>query len=298
MLRIAKNIFDLVGNTPLVRINNLNPNKKVIIFAKLEKFNPSCSVKDRIVKYLLWKAEKERKIKKGDTIIEATSGNTGIALAMMANLKGYKAKIIMPTSMSLERKKLLKMLGAEIIYVKDENEAIYLAKEISQKKGYFYLNQFENEENSLAHYETTAREILEQTKGKIEMFLAGMGTGGTITGVGKRLKEFNQKIKIVGVEPALKDEDKIQGLKNFRESSYKPPIIDEKFVDEIILVREKEAMNTTKQLIKKEGLLVGISSGAVMWATIQKVKKIKKKMKIVILFADGLEKYFSTKLFD
>lgn len=297
MLKVAENIFQLIGNTPLVKINNLNENKKVNIFAKLEKFNPFGSVKDRVVKYLIEEAEKEGKIRRGDTIVEATSGNTGISLAVVASLKGYKVKIVMPRTMSEERKKILKMLGTEIIFVNNENEAIRLAKKLSEEKKYFYLNQFENKLNVKVHYETTGKEILDQLNGKIDMFIAGIGTGGTITGVGKRLKEFNPKIKIIGVEPEIKAEDKIQGLKNFRHSTYKPPIIDERVIDEIFTVKDKAAITTARQLIKNEGLFVGVSSGAVMYIALQKAKKIKNKKTIVVLFADGAERYLSTELF-
>lgn len=291
-------ILDLIGNTPLVKINKLSTKNSATILAKLEKFNPSGSVKDRIVLYMIERAEKEGKLKKGMTIIEPTSGNTGISLAMIGAIKGYKIKIVMPKSMSIEKRKILKALGAELILIDDKKwrgEAIIFAKKLAKEKDYFLLNQFENPVNVLAHYETTGREIIEQTKGKIDMFIAGIGTGGTIVGVGKRLKEFNPKIKIVGVEPYLNS--KIQGLKNFSDSDYKPPVLNFSVIDEIERIHDRDAFKMTKELAKKEGLFMGFSSGAVMYIAIKKAKELGKNKTIVVLFPDGGEKYLSTKYY-
>lgn len=299
MVKVGNNIIDLIGNTPLVKIKNLVSENDATIFAKLEKFNPSGSVKDRVAKYMIEQAEKEGKLKKGMTIIEPTSGNMGIALAMIGAVKGYKVKIVMPKSMSLERRKIIKAFGAELILIEDEkwrDEAIEFTKNLAKEKGYFMPNQFENEINVLAHYETTGKEIIEQTQGKINIFVAGIGSGGTIMGVGKRLKEFNPKIKIVGVEPY--PNSKIQGLKNFRQSNYKPPIIDVTKIDEIVMIKDEDAFEMTKKLAEKEGLFVGISSGAAMHVALKKAKELGKGKTIVVIFPDGGEKYLSTNLYD
>lgn len=298
MLKISKNIGDLVGNTPLVKINKLTGKNDATIFAKLEKFNPSGSVKDRIALYMIERAEKEGKLKKGMTIIEPTSGNTGISLAMIGAIKGYKVKIIMPKSMSIERRKIIQAFGAELILVREEewrDAAISFTKRLAKENGYYMPNQFENQANVLAHYETTGREIIEQTKGKIDMFITGIGTGGTIVGAGKRLKEFNPKIKIVGVEPYLNS--KIQGLKNFSDSNYKPPILNFSVIDEIERIHDHDAFKMTKELAKKEGLFMGFSSGAVMYIALKKAKELGKGKIIVVLFPDGGEKYLSTKYY-
>lgn len=295
MLKISENIIDLIGETPLVKINKFTEEGDATILAKLEKFNPSGSVKDRIAKYMIERAEKEGKLTKGKIIIEPTSGNTGIALAMVAAAKGYKIKIVMPESMSIERRKIMKALGAELILI-NHNEwrdaAIEFTKKIAEREGYFMPNQFENYTNVLAHYETTGKEIIEQANGKIDMFIAGIGTGGTIMGVGKRLKEFNPKIKIVGVE--VYPDSKIQGLKNFSSSNYTPPILDVNQIDEKVMIKDEDAFRTTRELVEKEGLFVGISSGAVMYVAIKKARELGKGKTIITIFPDGGEKYLST----
>ena len=295
MLKISENIIDLIGETPLVKINKFTEEGDATILAKLEKFNPGGSVKDRIAKYMIERAEKEGKLTKGKIIIEPTSGNTGIALAMVAAAKGYKIKIVMPESMSIERRKIMKALGAELILI-NHNEwrdvAIEFTKKIAEKEGYFMPNQFENYTNVLAHYETTGKEIIEQANGKIDMFIAGIGTGGTIMGVGKRLKEFNPKIKIVGVE--VYPDSKIQGLKNFSSSNYTPPILDVNQIDEKVMIKDEDAFRTTRELVEKEGLFVGISSGAVMYVAIKKARELGKGKTMITLFPDGGEKYLST----
>jgi cysteine synthase B len=288
------NILDTIGNTPLVKIQKLNPNPKVNIFAKLEGFNPTGSIKDRIALYMVERAEKEGILKKGKTIIEPTSGNTGISLAMIGAIKGYKVKIVMPKTMSIERRKMLKFFGAELILVKEKewrDGAIRFTKSLVKKdKNLVLLNQYENEANVRAHYETTGKEIIEQMGDKkIDVFVAGIGTGGTITGVGRRLKEKYPDIKIVGVFPRPKT--KIQGLKSIEEG-YIPPILDLKIIDEKIIVKDKEAFEMTKKLAREEGIFVGVSSGAALFAALKIAKRLSSG-NIVVIFPDRGEKYLS-----
>jgi cysteine synthase B len=288
------NILDTIGNTPLVKIQKLNPNPKVNIFAKLEGFNPTGSIKDRIALYMVERAEKEGILKKGKTIIEPTSGNTGISLAMIGAIKGYKVKIVMPKTMSIERRKMLKFFGAELILVKEKewrDGTIRFTKSLIKKdKNLVLLNQYENEANVRAHYETTGKEIIEQMGDKkIDVLVAGVGTGGTITGVGKRLKEKYPDVKIVGVFPRPKT--KIQGLKSIEEG-YIPPILDLKIIDEKIIVEDKEAFEMTKKLAREEGIFVGLSSGAALFAALKIAKRLSSG-NIVVIFPDRGEKYLS-----
>lgn len=292
-----KNILDTIGNTPLVKIEKLNPNPKVNIFAKLEGFNPTGSVKDRIALFMVKKAEKEGILTKGKTIIEPTSGNTGISLAMVGAVKGYKVIVVMPETMSIERRKMIKAFGAELILVKEEewrDGAIKFTKELVKKdKNLVLLNQYENEANVLAHYETTGKEILEQMGDKkIDVFVAGIGTGGTIMGAGRRLREKYPDIEIVGVEPRIKT--KIEGLRSTEE--YLPPILNLKEINQRVIVEDEEAFEMTREIIKKEGIFVGVSSGAALSVAIQKAKEMESG-NIVVIFPDRGEKYFSTKLF-
>jgi cysteine synthase B len=288
------NILDTIGNTPLVRIQKLNPNPKVNIFAKLEGFNPTGSVKDRIALYMIKKAEKEGLLNKEKTIIEPTSGNTGISLAMIGAIKGYKVKIVMPETMSIERRKILEFFGAELILVEEKewrDGAIRFIKSLVKKdKNLVLLNQYENEANVRAHYETTGKEIIEQMGGKkIDVLVAGVGTGGTITGVGKRLKEKYPDVKIVGVFPRPKT--KIQGLRSIEEG-YIPPILDLKIIDEKIIVKDEEAFEMTKKLAQKEGIFAGLSSGAALFAALKIAKRLSSG-NIVVIFPDRGEKYLS-----
>ncbi len=263
------------------------------IYIKLEGLNPSGSIKDVPVYYMLLNAENKGLIKPGDTIVEATSGNTGISLAMIGAIKGYKIKIVMPESVSIERRKIIQSYGAELILTPKEkgvDGAIKKAKELSKK--YFYLNQYENEYNWKAHYHITGNEILRQTNYKITHFVAGIGTGGTITGVGKRLKEFNENIKIIGVEP-VKGHN-IQGLKNMEESK-KPKIFDESILDEKYYVNDKQAFSTARMLAKN-GFFVGMSTGASVYVALKLSKKYKNAF-IVAISPDSGYKYLSTNLF-
>jgi len=293
-----KNILETIGNTPLVKIEKLNPNPRVNIFAKLEGFNPTGSVKDRIALAMVEKAERDGVLFKGKIILEPTSGNTGISLAMVGAVKGYKVKIVMPEIMSIERQKILKAFGAELILVKKEDwrdAAIKFTKELAKKdKNLVLLNQYENEANVMAHYETTGKEILEQLKEKqIDIFVAGIGTGGTIMGVGRKLKEKYPNLKIIGVEPRVETE--IEGLRSTEE--YLPPILNFKEIDQRIIIEDEDAFFTTKEIIKKEGIFVGISSGAALYVAIQKAKEMISG-NIVVIFPDRGEKYLSTRLFE
>ena len=291
-------ILDCIGNTPLARLDKINPNPKVKILAKLEGNNPGGSVKDRIAYYMVQEAEKSGKLKNGATILEATSGNTGIGLAMVGTAKGYKVKLVMPECVSMERRKVLEAFGAELV-LSPGNEgtdgAIRLCHKIydEDKGGYFMPNQFDNEANIKAHYETTGREIYEQTKGEVSVFIAGMGTTGTLMGAGRRLKEYNSNIKIIGIEPYLGH--RIQGLKNMKESIV-PKIFNPSALDEKLNVNDDDAFNTTRLLAMEEGLFVGMSSGAAMWAAVKQAKEMKEGT-IVVILPDRGDRYLSTALF-
>ncbi|MGC1454389.1 MAG: PLP-dependent cysteine synthase family protein [Nitrospirota bacterium] len=291
-------ILDCIGNTPLALLDKINPNPKVRLFGKLEGNNPGGSVKDRIAWYMVKSAESEGKLSKGSTILEATSGNTGIGLAMVGTARGYKVKLVMPECVSMERRKVLEALGAELV-LSPGNEgtdgAIRLAHRLydEHRNGYFMPNQFDNPANSLAHYETTGREIYEQTKGEVSVFVAGMGTTGTLMGAGKRLKEFNSSITVVGVEPHLGH--KIQGLKNMTESIV-PKIFNPKAIDQKWSVVDDEAFTMTRRLALEEGLFVGMSSGAAMWVAVKKAKEMINGT-IVVILPDRGDRYLSTALF-
>jgi cysteine synthase B len=291
-------ILDCIGNTPLARLDRINPNPNVRLYAKLEGNNPGGSVKDRIAWYMVKAAEEEQILKRGSTILEATSGNTGIGLAMVGTAQGYKVKLVMPACVSLERRKVLEAFGAELI-LSPGNEgtdgAIRLVHKIydENRNGYFMPNQFDNAVNSKAHYETTGKEVYEQTKGEVSVFVAGMGTTGTLMGAGKRLKEYNSSITILGVEPTLGH--KIQGLKNMSESII-PKIFNPKALDEKWTVQDDDAFTITRRLALEEGLFVGMSSGAAMWAGIMKAKEMKGGT-IVVILPDRGDRYLSTALF-
>jgi len=290
-------ILQCIGNTPIASID-LNPNPAVELFAKLEGNNPGGSVKDRIAMYMVEAAEKEGRLTKDKIILEATSGNTGIGLAMVATAKRYRLKLTMPACVSIERRRILEAFGAELILT-PSNEgtdgAIRLAHKILSEDPdrYFMPNQFDNEANIMAHYETTGKEIIDQTQGRITHFVAGMGTTGTLMGVGRRLKEFNKDISIVGVEPVLNH--RIQGLKNMSES-IKPKIFDPGMIDEHYYVNDEEAFDTTRMLAIKEGLFVGMSSGAAMHIALRKSSELKEGV-IVVLLPDRGDRYLSTSLF-
>ena len=297
--KMNENIVKLIGNTPLVRINKLNPNKNVEIYAKLERFNPGGSVKDRIGLSMIEAAEKSGELTKDKIIMEPTSGNTGIGIAMVAAAKGYKSLLLMSESVSVERRKILKAYGADILLTDPKKgtdgaieKAYAMAKEEPDK--YVLLDQFNNENNWRAHFETTGKEIWEQTDGKVTMFVASMGTTGTLMGVSKRLKQFNPKVKIVGVEPNFGH--KLQGLKSLKEA-YKPGIYNKNMVDEKVYIDDEDAFEMARKLTKEEGIFAGMSCGAAMHVAIEKAKELSEGL-IVVLLPDGGEKYLSTPLFE
>ncbi|MFH1255924.1 MAG: cysteine synthase family protein [Candidatus Diapherotrites archaeon] len=297
-MKIAEDVIGLIGNTQMVRINGLNPNKNVSIYAKLEGNNPGGSIKDRIALKMLEQAEAEGKLKKGKTIIEPTSGNTGIGLAMIGAIKGYPVEIVMSEAVSIERRKMIQAFGGKILLTDAKlgtDGAIMKARELVRKnpEKYFMPDQFSNEYNKIAHYKTTADEIWRQMEGKIDYFVSAIGTSGTIMGVGKYLKERNPDIKIVCAEPTKGHY--IQGLKNMQEAIV-PTIYDASKIDETIMVETETAFETARKVIKEEGLFVGMSSGAAMYASMEIAKKIRKGT-IVTIFADRGEKYLTTNLF-
>ena len=302
---IANNVFELIGKTPVVKLNKIVEKEWAEIYLKLEFFNPAGSVKDRVAFSMIEKAEKEGKLKKGSVIIEPTSGNTGIGLAMVGAAKGYKVIIVMPDTMSMERRMLLTAYGAEVVLTPGKlgmEGAIKKAEElVRQNKNYFMPQQFENFANPLIHEETTAKEIIEDFKEGLDAFVAGVGTGGTITGVGKILKNKFSNIKIIGVEPYLAavlsgkepGPHKIQGIG----AGFIPKVLDKNVIDEVIAVKDEDAFEVTRLLAKKEGILGGISTGASLWAAIEVAKKLGKGKKVLAIAPDSGERYLSTQLF-
>jgi len=308
MAQIAKNLTDLIGNTPLLELTNYNRAHGTAgrIIAKLEYFNPAGSVKDRIGFAMIDDAEKKGLIGKGSIIIEPTSGNTGIALAFVAASKGYRLVLTMPETFSIERRNLLKALGAELVLTPGSEGmggAIRRAEEIhAETPGSFIPQQFKNPANPEIHRRTTAEEIWHDTDGKVDVFIAGVGTGGTITGVGEILKERNPGVKIIAIEPAdspvlssgQKGPHKIQGIG----AGFVPAILNRSVIDEIITVKNEDAFQTSRALARQEGLLVGISSGAAVWAALQVAKRPEHKGKnIVVVLPDTGERYLSTVLY-
>jgi cysteine synthase B len=292
-LRRYGHVFELVGNTPMVRINNMNPNPNVEIYAKLEWFNPMGSLKDRVPLQMIQRAEEEGVLRGNKTILEATSGNTGISVAWVAALKGYKCVIVMPKSSSIERRRIMKALGAKLILASTEREAIQKARQMAKNPKFFLTNQFANEVNWRTHYQTTGEEIWKQTEGKITHFVAGCGTSGTLMGVARRLREHNERIQIIGVWPS-KPNHRQEGLLNPEE--FCPEILDANEIDKTITVEDEEAIAYTRRLLHKEGLFVGISSGSAIYGAIQTAKEIGSGL-IVALFADHGFKYLSTGCF-
>lgn len=293
---IANSVLDLIGNTPLVQIHTLNPNPNVKIFVKLEGQNPGGSVKDRIALRMIEQAEKQGILTKDKIILEPTSGNTGIGLALVGAIKGYKVRLTMSAGMSNERKLMLRALGADIIETdptKGTDGAIIKAREMYKKNSdkYWMPNQFENPQNPIAHF-ATADEIIDQLP-DIDIFIAGMGTSGTLMGTSTRLKEYNKNIQIIGAEPQLNH--KIQGLKNMNEAIV-PKIYREDKLDKKVVIQNEAAFETARKLARSEGIFVGMSAGAAMSAAITEARKIKKG-NIVVLLPDRGEKYLSTELF-
>jgi cysteine synthase len=291
-----KNIIDAVGYTPLVEMRRISPNKNVKIFAKLEGQNPggSGSTKDRAAKYMIEKAEQSGELTKGMTIIEATSGNTGIALAWLGHNKGYKVVIVMPDNMSIERQRLIRLFGAELILTEGAygmDKAINTAKEMtSRDKNYYMPDQFSNPANPLAHYETTGVEIINDfPHDRIDAFIAGIGTGGTIVGVSRKLREKYPDIRIIGVEPPATDT--IQGLR-CASKGFIPSILDFSLITESVIVNSQQAVVATRELLDKEGIFAGLSSGAAVHQALKVAKEIDRG-NIVVLLPDGGWKYLS-----
>ena len=295
---IYENILQTIGNTPLVRINKLNPNPAVSILAKIEGNNPTGSIKDRIALKMIEQAEADGSLVSGKTIIEPTSGNTGIGLAMIGVVKGYDVEIVMSSAVSSERIKMIRSFGAKVTLTDASlgtDGAIMKARELVKQypDKYFMPDQFSNRYNKIAHYKTTSEEIWKQTNGKIDYLVSAIGTSGTIMGVGKALKENNPKIKIVCAHPVKGHY--IQGLKNMEEAIV-PSIYDRTKIDDTIMVETDAAFEMARQIVKNEGIFVGMSSGAAMYAAVEIAGRISSGV-IVVIFPDRGEKYLTTGLF-
>ncbi|MDP2940289.1 MAG: cysteine synthase A [Candidatus Omnitrophota bacterium] len=299
--KIAKDVSELIGQTPIVKLNRIVEPSMSEILAKLENFNPGGSVKDRICFSMIEDAEKKGLLKRGSTIIEPTSGNTGIGLSMISAIKGYKCILTMPETMSLERIYIIKSYGAEVILtsgIEGMSGAIKKAEELLKKiPNSFMPQQFKNPANPEIHRKTTAQEILQATNGNLDAFVAGVGTGGTITGVGEVLKKYNDKIKVIAVEPknsaVLSGKQagphKIQGIG----AGFVPEILNKKIIDRIIQVDDNDAFKTSKRLAQEEGLFVGVSSGAATWAALNVARDLGKGKTVVVVLPDTGERYFS-----
>ena len=301
---IADSVPELIGNTPLVRLSRVVPAGAAEVLGKLESLNPAGSVKDRIALAMIEDAEARGVLKPGDTIVEPTSGNTGIGLAMVAAVKGYKLMLTMPEDMSVERRRLLQRYGAQLVLtpaIEGMSGAVYAAQEMSEKKGAFFMpQQFNNPANPEIHRKTTAREILEATDGRIDAFVAGVGTGGTITGVGEVLKAELPDVRVVAVEPSRSPvlgggKAGIHGIQGIG-ASFVPGVLNREAYDELIEVKDEDANAMTVRLTKEEGLLVGISSGANVWAAVQVAKKLGAGKRVVTILADTGERYLSVSL--
>ncbi|KAF1678551.1 cysteine synthase A [Bacillus mexicanus] len=305
MVRVANSITELIGNTPIVKLNRLADENSADVYLKLEYMNPGSSVKDRIGLAMIEAAEKEGKLKAGDTIIEPTSGNTGIGLAMVAAAKGLKAILVMPDTMSMERRNLLRAYGAELVLTpgaEGMKGAIQKAEELAEKHGYFVPQQFNNPSNPEVHRQTTGKEIVEQFgDDQLDAFVAGIGTGGTITGAGEVLKEAYPSIKIYAVEPSdspvlsggKPGPHKIQGIG----AGFVPDILNTEVYDEIFPVKNEEAFEYARRAAREEGILGGISSGAAIYAALQVAKKLGKGKKVLAILPSNGERYLSTPLY-
>ncbi|PEB21209.1 cysteine synthase A [Bacillus toyonensis] len=303
-MRVAQSISELIGKTPIVKLNRIVESDSADVYLKLEFMNPGSSVKDRIALAMIEDAEKKGLLKEGDTIIEPTSGNTGIGLAMVAAAKGYKAILVMPETMSIERRNLLRAYGAELVLTpgpEGMGGAIRKATELAKEHGYFIPQQFQNQSNPEIHRLTTGPEIVEQMGDQLDAFIAGIGTGGTITGAGEVLKEAYKDIKIYAVEPAdspvlsggKPGPHKIQGIG----AGFIPETLDVKVYDEIIQVKTEQAFEYARRVAKEEGILVGISSGAVIYAATEVAKKLGKGKKVLVIIPSNGERYLSTPLY-
>ncbi|EKS8365606.1 cysteine synthase A [Bacillus thuringiensis] len=303
-MRVAQSVSELIGKTPIVKLNRIVESDSADIYLKLEFMNPGSSVKDRIALAMIEDAEKKGLLKEGDTIIEPTSGNTGIGLAMVAAAKGYNAILVMPETMSIERRNLLRAYGAELVLTpgpEGMGGAIRKATELAKEHGFFIPQQFKNQSNPEIHRLTTGPEIIEQMGDQLDAFIAGIGTGGTITGAGEVLKEAYKDIKIYAVEPAdspvlsggKPGPHKIQGIG----AGFVPETLDVKVYDEIIQVKTEQAFEYARRVAKEEGILVGISSGAVIYAATEVAKKLGKGKKVLVIIPSNGERYLSTPLY-
>ncbi|MBS4210823.1 cysteine synthase A [Bacillus sp. FJAT-50079] len=304
MAILVNSIADLVGNTPVVKLNRMVDEGSADVYVKLEYMNPGSSVKDRIALAMIEAAEKEGKLNAGDTIIEPTSGNTGIGLAMIAAAKGYKAILVMPDTMSMERRNLLRAYGAELVLTPGSegmNGAIKKANELAADHGYFVPQQFENMANPEIHRLTTGKEIVEQMGAELDAFVSGIGTGGTITGAGEVLKETYENIKIYAVEPedspvlsgGKPGPHKIQGIG----AGFVPGVLNTEIYDEVITIKNEEAFDFARRAAKEEGILGGISSGAAISAALKVAKKLGKGKKVLAVLPSNGERYLSTPLY-
>lgn len=298
-MKAYSNILETIGKTPLVKINRLNPNPKCEIYAKIEGFNPAGSVKERIAYSMIMAAEKEGRLKKGQTIVESSSGNTGIGLAMVAAVKGYSVLITMPDNVSVERRQILKAFGATIELTPGEfgtDGAWDKADEIhaSNPEKYCRIHQYKDENNWKAHYMTTGPEIWEQMEGKIDYYVVGLGTTGTIVGGGRFLKEKNPNLKIIAVEPTRKH--KQQGLRNLKKARV-PDIFDPSIIEETLTSEDQDAFEMTRKLCSDEGIFAGISCGAVLWGACEVAKKAPDGSRIVVVLPDRGDKYLSSGVF-
>lgn len=307
MARIGNSVTELIGQTPIVRLNRLTGPEDAEVYLKLEYFNPGSSVKDRIALAMVEAAEKEGNLQQGDTIIEPTSGNTGIGLAMIAAAKGYKSVLVMPETMSMERRNLLRAYGAELVLtpgpdgMNGPNGAIKTAEKLAAENGWFMPQQFKNEANPEVHRLTTGPEIVESMGGQLDAFISGIGTGGTITGAGQVLKEHYPGIHIVAVEPTdspvlsggKPGPHKIQGIG----AGFVPEVLDTKIYDEIIQVTNDQSYETARKAAREEGILGGVSSGAAIYAALQVAKKLGKGKKVLAIIPSNGERYLSTPLY-
>jgi cysteine synthase len=293
---MTTDLLSLIGNTPLLELPHLAPHKGVSIFAKLEGQNPSGSVKDRIVLAMVEAAERRGELKPGNTIVEASSGNTAIALAMVGKQKGYGVHVVIPRRVAPSIADILRLFGARVTWCGSEGgmkSAIDLAIELAKDHGHYYLHQFTDDVNRQAHYYGTGAEIVEALP-QVDAFVAGIGTGGTIMGVGRRLREANSAVKVIGVEPRMGDQ--LQGLRNISEA-YPPPLLDVNELDGRYLVDSVSAIKTARTVVAKEGLFAGVSSGATLFAALRLAKKMKKG-NIVVMFSDGGWKYLPSRPWD
>ncbi|MFC4771686.1 cysteine synthase A [Enterococcus hermanniensis] len=305
MTKIYNSILDTIGETPIIKLKNFGNDDGAQIYVKLESFNPGGSLKDRIALSMIEEAEKTGKLKPGMAIVEPTSGNTGIGLAMVGAAKGYPVTLVMPETMSVERRKLMQAYGAELVLTPGPDGmkgAIAKAKELAAANDWFIPAQFDNPANPKVHEQTTAREIVNAfEKNGLDAFVAGVGTGGTITGVGNELKRMYSEVKIYAVEPeespvlegGQPGPHKIQGIG----AGFVPSILNSEIYDEVLPVNATDAMETAREIAKKEGILVGISSGAALFAGIEIAKKMSSNQKVLVLLPDNGERYLSTELF-